>query len=252
MFILSNLRKSFFKKPFPQWFNQNYKSLVSQSQKTEQRFKLEKNDFWPCLSDRTSFLDFERHYTFHPAWAARKLNFIRPTVHVDISSIISFVTVASAFIPMEYYDYRPAKIAMENLVTGAQDLTALTFQDNSIESLSCMHTVEHIGLGRYGDSIDYNGDLKAISELSRVLQPKGDLLFVVPIGRVARIQFNAHRIYRPEQIVAYFKEHRLRLVEFSYIPERDSDVLLNPDFETIKDNYGCGCFWFKKDIMMDL
>jgi hypothetical protein len=36
-----------------------------------------------------------------------------------------------------------------------------------------MHVVEHIGLGRYGDPIDPDGDLKAISELKRVVQKRG-------------------------------------------------------------------------------
>jgi hypothetical protein len=36
-----------------------------------------------------------------------------------------------------------------------------------------MHVVEHIGLGRYGEPMDEQGDLKAIEELKRVLAPGG-------------------------------------------------------------------------------
>jgi hypothetical protein len=57
-----------------------------------------------------------------------------------------------------------------------------------------MHVIEHIGLGRYGEALDPDGDLKAIRELVRVLAAGGNLLVVVPVGR-PRIQFNAHRIY---------------------------------------------------------
>ncbi|NDC42314.1 MAG: DUF268 domain-containing protein, partial [Chitinophagia bacterium] len=56
----------------------------------------------------------------------------------------------------------------------------LPFESDSIPSLSCMHTIEHVGLGRYGDQLDPQGDLKAIAELKRVVQPGGDLLFVTP------------------------------------------------------------------------
>jgi hypothetical protein len=45
-----------------------------------------------------------------------------------------------------------------------------------------MHVVEHVGLGRYGDPIDANGDAQAIKELKCVLWPGGVLYFVVPTG----------------------------------------------------------------------
>jgi hypothetical protein len=67
-----------------------------------------------------------------------------------------------------------------------------------------MHVVEHVGLGSYGDSLDPNGDLKAMSELKRVLSINGNLLFVVPVGK-PRVMFNAHRIYSYEQIIECFK-----------------------------------------------
>ena len=106
-----------------------------------------------------------------------------------------------------------------------------------------MHTVEHIGLGRYGDKLDPNGDLKAIKELKRVLSVNGNLLFVVPIGK-PKIMFNAHRIYSYNQIINYFNE--LKLKEFSLVT--DSGKFIQNSNKQVADNqkYGCGCFWFKK------
>jgi SAM-dependent methyltransferase len=109
-----------------------------------------------------------------------------------------------------------------------------------------MHTVEHVGLGRYGDPIDYDGDLKAIGELKRVVRPGGSLLFVTPIGR-SRIQFNAHRIYSYSQILEAFAGFELR--EFSLVPdsEKDGGLVENaPEEFADKQTYGCGCFWFVK------
>jgi len=108
------------------------------------------------------------------------------------------------------------KLDLDNLISKQANLTSLPFENNSIESLSCMHTVEHIGLGRYGDKLDPNGDLKAIKELKRVLSVNGNLLFVVPIGK-PKIMFNAHRIYSYNQIINYFNE--LKLKEFSLVTD---------------------------------
>ena len=200
----------------------------------------------PQLFDKISFTNFDIHYIYHPAWATRIVRKINPEFQVDISSTLFFSSILSAFIPVKFYDYRPANIKLSNLTSEAADLTCLPFKDNSIDSLSCMHTIEHIGLGRYGDPIDPNGDLKAINELKRVLAKGGNLLFVVPIGK-PKIQFNAHRVYSYAQIVNCFKN--LELVEFSLIPDNALDIGIITNAtqkQADEQNYGCGCFWFKK------
>jgi len=207
------------------------------------RFSVFLKDVYPCLTDKIKTTPFDQHYTYHPAWAARKLKEISPREHVDISSILSFSTIVSAFIPTRFYDYRPALLQLSNYSSDAQDLTGLTFPDNSIESLSCMHTVEHIGLGRYGDTLDPKGDLKAIQELKRVTSFGGHILFVTPVGR-PRIEFNGHRIYSYEQIIEYFQPLQLR--EFSLIPDKGGLIENAAPTLVREQNYGCGCFWFKK------
>jgi SAM-dependent methyltransferase len=200
----------------------------------------------PFLDDATAITAIEPHYTYHPAWAARVLAQTRPDKHIDISSITYFSNIISAFIPTEFYDYRPAGIILSNYSSGEADLTNLHFKSNSITSLSCMHTVEHIGLGRYGDPIDANGDKKAMDELARVLAPGGSLLFVVPIGN-PRIEFNAHRVYNYQTILDNFGS--LTLKEFSLIPDdfKDTGYIINPPAQLIdKQHWGCGCFWFTK------
>ena len=109
-----------------------------------------------------------------------------------------------------------------------------------------MHVVEHVGLGRYGDPIDPDGDLKAVAELKRVLAPGGSLLFVVPTGR-PRLQFNAHRIYAYRQVMDAFRG--LDLVELALVPDKARDGgLARGASEALADaqSYGCGCWWFRK------
>ena len=203
-------------------------------------------DFYPQIKDKTFKTGFDRHYVYHTSWAARKLAEIKPDKHIDISSSLYFAGIVSAFIPIDFYDYRPADIKLNGLTSNKGDLMELPFQDSSVKSLSCMHTVEHIGLGRYGDKIDPDGDLKAINELIRVLAPGGSLLFVVPVGK-PKIEFNAHRIYSLDQIKKHFSN--LELMEFALIPENEDGVVVNASSGRVsEENYGCGCFWFKKIV----
>jgi len=210
------------------------------------RFPIQWRDRHPCLYEKTSFTEYDRHYVYHTAWAARILAEIKPKEHVDISSYVYFATLISAFVPIRFYDIRPLRIELNGLVTGTADLLNLPFPDASIPSISCMHVVEHIGLGRYGEPIDPEGDLKAIEELKRVTAGGGNLLFVVPVGR-PRIMFNAHRIYGYDQIRSYFSGFDLE--EFALIPDSsDQGNLVRHATEQMSDaqEYACGCFWFRR------
>jgi hypothetical protein len=202
-------------------------------------------DCWPCLHDATESTPFEKHYIFHLAWAARIVAAMRPPKHIDVSSALQFATIISAFVPTEYYELRPVSLGLDGLSTAAADLTRLPFEDRSVMSLSCMHVVEHVGLGRYGDALDPVGDVRAMTELARVMAPEGNLLFVVPVG-APRVQFNAHRVYSYDQVMANFRQ--LTLMEFSLITDYEDPAGLvrnaPPDLVR-KQAYGCGCFWFR-------
>jgi SAM-dependent methyltransferase len=217
---------------------------------SDPRLRVSLEDINPQLSDRASVTPIDRHYTYHPAWAARVLAKTRPNKHIDISSIVNFCAVVSAFIPVEFYDFRPAPVELDGLYTGAADLTRLHFANDSITSLSCMHVIEHIGLGRYGDPLDPDGDLKAIGELVRVLAPGGDLMVATPVGR-PRVAFNAHRVYDHEAFARYFAP--LELVEFALIEEQgEGGLIVAPPAERVRaESYGCGCFWFRKPKTQD-
>lgn len=228
----------------------SFNEIKKLESKTNKRFSLSISEMIPVLDEDTLNTEFDRHYIYHPAWAIRKVKEINPSEHIDISSTLHFCSMLSAFYKVKFYDYRPVNLVLSQLECGYQDLTCLSFENNSIHSLSCMHTVEHIGLGRYGDKIDYDGDLKAMKELTRVLAIKGNLLFVVPIGGIASIQFNAHRIYTKDLIISHFIDLGLSLKEFVLIPENEKDgaLLINPYDQLIKtQSYGCGCFWFTKE-----
>lgn len=215
----------------------------------DDRFSLTLRDVYPCIKDKTVTTGFDRHYVYHTSWASRVLAETKPEKHVDIASSLYFAGIASAFVPIDFYDYRPADIDLSDLESKQGDLMQLPFPDNSVASLSCMHVIEHIGLGRYGEPIDAEGDIKAAKELSRSLAQNGNLLFVTPVGKTSRIEFNAHRIYSYEQVLRLFPS--LELKEFSLIPEygAQGDLIRNADPVLLeKEHYACGCFLFTKPV----
>jgi hypothetical protein len=247
--IISGIYDRFYHRPITdKQFQEEFNRFSELSHLKEQRFLFRWNDRYPCLRDRTPVTGFDLHYIYHPAWAARILAKTKPEHHVDISSNLHFCSIVSAFIPVEFFDFRPAPIFLNNLKTGKADLLNLQFDDKSIPSLSCMHVVEHIGLGRYGDPLDPEADLVAMNEIQRVLATNGDLLFVVPLGGNPKIIFNAHRIYSFDQIIGYFSQ--LSLMSFSLItdyPGGPGYIENATKTEADKCEYGCGCFWFKRE-----
>src|SRR3989338_9261060 len=105
----------------------------------DKRFSLKLIDFYPRLNDKTIKTGFDRHYVYHTSWAARKVKEINPEFHVDISSSLYFSGIVSAFVPVKFYDFRPADLVLDNFDSLEGNLFSLPFEDNSINSLSCMH-----------------------------------------------------------------------------------------------------------------
>ncbi len=201
-------------------------------------------DSYPCLGDWTSTTPFDPHYFYQAAWLARQLAARRPARHVDVGSSAQTIAAVSAITEVLHIDYRPLKAELAGLRCMAGDILALPFDDASVPSLSCLHVIEHIGLGRYGDAIDPEGSRKAAGELARVLAPGGRLYLSVPVGR-QRICFNAHRVFAPETMLDWFAS--LTLESFALV---DDDGRFHPAADRAAARgleYGCGMFEFSRD-----
>jgi SAM-dependent methyltransferase len=200
-------------------------------------------DAFPCLYDRTSATEFGGHYFYQNIWAFKAIQRSRPPLHVDVGSLASFVGMLTAITRVIFIDIRPLLVQLENLESRKGSILDMPFSDNSVQSISCLHVAEHVGLGRYGDDLDPGGTRKASAELTRVLASGGNLYFSVPLGR-PRVCFNAHRILSPQQVVDYFSG--LRLVGFAAVD--DSGMFregMTPS-ELQNASYACGLFHFIK------
>ena len=213
-----------------------YKKAATQQQ-------LSFRDSYPCLTDRVKATPFDPHYFFQAAWLARRLHEVSPSLHIDIGSSIMMINVLSASVRTAFVDYRPLRVHLSNCTSLGGDVTRLPFKDSSVESLSCLHVIEHIGLGRYGDPVNPEGTRLAAGELRRIVASGGRLYLSVPVGR-ERVCFNAHRVFAAGTIQSYFQGFRLEA--FSLVDDA-GQFSEHVDFEAAAHlEYGCGLFEFVK------
>ena len=202
--------------------------------------------YLPVLFERTSNSTFDPHYVCQAYWTTNRVlqRAPRPAFHVDIASNVAYSAQLSAAMPVFQLELRPPQLKIASYGRIAGDLLYLPFSDERLPSLSCLHVVEHIGLGRYGDRLDPNGVVRALSEMQRVLAREGDLYLSVPVG-VPAIHFNACYIFHPADLVGFLPQ--LELVEFSYVDDTGQLNQYSSLDGMVQDlKYALGLYHFKK------
>ena len=191
------------------------------------------------------------HYFHQDLLVARKIFHANPRRHVDIGSRTDgFVAHVAVFREIEVLDIRSQTSKVKNITFKQADLMSLPEgMANYCDSISSLHAIEHFGLGRYGDPIDYNGSLKALANITKMVRSGGKFYFSVPIGK-QRIEFNAHRVFSVRYLLNLFLEN-FQLDSFSYVNDRgDLFENVNLDEESIDANFhchwGCGIFELTK------
>jgi SAM-dependent methyltransferase len=165
-------------------------------------------------------------YFYQDTWAFHKIVQQKPDSHLDIGSTALLVGCLAGVLPTISLDFRPLPVQLKGLRTMSGSITQLPFADGSVESISSLCVIEHIGLGRYGDPLDPEGTQKAAQELSRVLAPGGNLYVSAPCGR-SYIAFNAHRSFDKEEFINFFPT--LTLKEFALVNAQGTTDKINPD-----------------------
>lgn len=187
-----------------------YKSLAN-----NKNFLLSTSDLYPRLFDNTETTKVDPVYFYQNTWCAKKIFEAKPTHHYDVGSSAEFIGIVSQFVPTTMVDIRPLLVSLPSLFFKEGSILKLPFADKSLSSLSSICVIEHIGLGRYGDTLDPYGSEKACFELIRVLSHNGSLYISVPVDISNKVYFNAHRAFTREYVLSLFST--LTLVEEQYL-----------------------------------
>ncbi len=222
--------------------------LKKQEKASSRRFRLGR--LYPCLDDKYEENgQIKGHYFHQDLLVAKRIHHNNPVLHVDIGSRIDgFVAHVASFRHLEVFDIRPMKNKIPN-VNFIQANLMNPISNNLVDycdSLSCLHAIEHFGLGRYGDPLEYDGYLRGLDNAFRVLKSGGKFYFSTPIGP-QRIEFNAHRVFSMDYLIELF-EGKYHIDHFFFVDDRGElteNASLNQ--HNIQSNFGCnyGCGIFE-------
>jgi hypothetical protein len=123
-----------------------------------------------------------------------------------------------------------------------------SIQEEITESISSLHVVEHVGLGRYGDTLNPIGHKIAFNNLLRMVSPGGTIYISFPIGKDSQVHFNAHRVFRVDELFEWGeKGNAFRLARFDFVDDY-GDLHLNSEFSHVASDlrYGCGIYTLEK------
>ncbi len=96
------------------------------------------------------------------------------------------------------------------------DINSLNFKQKKYDIITCISTLEHIGLGVYGDRLGQEGDSKALSVMYKLLKPDGIILVTVPFGKKGKTDW--YRSYDWVSLAKVFKN--LRILNTLFYKER--------------------------------
>lgn len=207
---------------------------------------------YPILTDRQEDASGQLGAYFHQDMlVARRVLEAAPKRHMDVGSRIDgFVAHVAVFRPIDVLDIRPLHSTIHNVRFIEADLMQATGElAASTDSLSCLHALEHFGLGRYGDPINPEGHLKGFRNLIDMLVPEGTLYLSFPIGAAA-VEYNAHRVFDCQEVLSWPGSESLRLKGFDFVDDHGVLHESVPPKEIPRRcaalRHGCGIYTFAR------
>ncbi len=206
----------------------------------------------PCLHDwHEESGTTKNEYFWQDLLVARMVFSANPKMHVDIGSRVDgFVAHVASFREIEVFDVRPISAHIPGVTFKQADfMKPVEGMVDYCDSLSCLHALEHFGLGRYGDPIDPQGFESGFGNMASLLKEGGIFYLSVPIG-IDRVEFNANRVFDPRAIISLAVRNSLKLSVLTVIYQDGSiDVSAMDEMKLAvlaSQKYALGMFNFIK------
>ncbi|MGI9344992.1 MAG: DUF268 domain-containing protein [Gammaproteobacteria bacterium] len=172
----------------------------------------------------------------------------RPERHIDVGSRIDgFVAHVAAFREIEVLDIRPLAPTNHPNIRFVQADVMEPVHVKQADSVSCLHAIEHFGMGRYGDDIRIDGHLQGIASLIQLLSEGGTLYLSFPIGVRDEVHFNAQRVFHPDSVFAFDAVQRhLKLKRFDFVDDAGALRRNARPEDAYGQIAGCGIYTFTR------
>ncbi len=194
-------------------------------------------DYVPMLADYGDSAGSVSNEYFHQdLLVAGFIHAASPERHFDVGSRIDgFVAHVATFRKIDVIDIRRLPpLWTPNISFLQMDLMADEGIPEAVtDSLSCLHAIEHFGLGRYSDPIDPIGHVKGFRNLVKILKPGGTLYISMPVEAETRVHFNSHRAFAVGDVFGWSEQlDRSALQRFDYF-HRDGLLHLDVTPESV-------------------
>lgn len=206
---------------------------------------------YPCIGDDTDASGTASGHYFHgDLWAAQRIFERSPERHIDIGSRVDgFAAHVAAYRQIDVVDIRPNDAQIENMNFIVRDLMIDDdAMDNITDSISSLHVLEHLGLGRYGDPINVSGYRVGWKNMTRMLKAGGRFYFSTPMSKTQRIEYDAHRVFSLPFLLEQLIDPDYEIERFAWVG--DDGVIrdhADPRSTEAADSFGCtwGCAIFE-------
>lgn len=154
-------------------------------------------------------------------------------------------------IDLRYYPFLHSNFTFEQV-------NILDYAGSDFDCVISVSTLEHVGLGAYGESYDHSAISRVIHKIYNLLKPGGAFMATLPVGRPSEDEFE--KSFLPEEIIGLLADESLDLDQAYYyrrvggsqwfscnekqIAGVSNDIEARRSFESGVN--GVGCFVFRK------
>jgi hypothetical protein len=190
-----------------------------------------------------NYVSINPHYFYQDIWVSQQMAAGKFQNCLDIGSRVDgFVSILLAMrMNLSLMDIRrplvnwPQPVGfirgdVANLVNG---------QLRDYDCISCLHVIEHIGLGKYGDLIDIEGPRNTAKSLHRAMGPGARLYISSPVSTHPGIVFNGGRHLALDEFESMFTSLGFSLINRAFVSDKP-ELLVNPALSSLGQiKYGC-------------